>query len=53
VVPDKLYQGLDRFTHALFGFARRRKTILRQMHLEAEQIAEQSLASSTCLTTAA
>lgn len=43
-VPDKLHQGLDRFTHALFGLARRRTTILKKMHLEAEQIAEQSLA---------
>ncbi|MCM2264709.1 MAG: prepilin peptidase [Desulfuromonadales bacterium] len=42
-VPDKLHQGLDRISHALFGLARRRNSILRQMHLEAEQIAEKSL----------
>lgn len=43
VVPDKLHQGLDRFTHALIGLSRRRAAILLQMQLEAEQIAEQSL----------
>ena len=43
VVPDKLHQGLDRFTHALVGLSRRRAAVLRQMQLEAEQIAEQSL----------
>lgn len=43
VVPDKLHQGVDRVAHAIIGLVRRRKAILRQMHLEAEGIAEQAL----------
>jgi preprotein translocase subunit SecA len=43
VVPDKLHQGMDRVTHAIIGLVHRRKAVLREMHLEAERIAEQSL----------
>ena len=44
VTPEKQYQGLDRITHSMMGFARRRSGILKALHQEAEQIAEQSLA---------